>query len=162
MLVVGRVIPVRRPVLVAGDLGTTGLVITQALRLLGFRQVDHASDIKTATEWMGSVPYALIVCAARGEHLDAFSLLRLLRADPLTATIPFILVSGQRSAALTKRARAAGATGYVLKSLNSHELSETISHILTAPEEAFSGRSRLPSLQTAEEVIFGPEQVPLH
>ena len=152
----------RRPVLVAGDLGTTGLAITQALRLLGFRQVDHVSEIQSATEWLGSVPYALIVCAVRGEHLDGFAFLRRLRADALTATIPFIFVSGQRSAAFAKRARAAGATGYVLKSLNSHELSEAIRHILTTPEEAFSRASKLPSLQTAEEVIFGPEQVPLH
>jgi CheY-like chemotaxis protein len=75
MLVEGGIIPVNRPAMVVGNLGTAALTITQALRLLGFQQVDEAPTVENAIERLEPVRYGLILCDVGREHLEGFALL---------------------------------------------------------------------------------------
>jgi len=158
-----RILLVNRPVLVVGDLGATALAITQALRALGWREVARATDVESAIERLRSHEYGLVLSDSNSKLLDGFALLRAVRRDPVTASIPFIFVSGEQSAKFRNRARRAAATGYVLKTFSLRELIDSLRHILSAPRGGgVSIPSRMSSLKAAEEVIFGPETHPLH
>jgi DNA-binding NarL/FixJ family response regulator len=62
-----------------------------------------------------------------------------------------------------EEARKAGATAYVVKSFGMPETVESIRNVLNAAvDETFCVSYGLPTLETAEMVIFGPEVAPVH
>lgn len=152
-----------RPALVVHDVGTITMLIAQSLRVLGFSEVDRVGDVESALKQLHSMRYGLVLSAIHMEPLDGFALLQKVRCDPATSSLPFIFISGEKSADFVERARRAGATGCLVKTSGPYELVESIRYALNAPPgAAFCVPCRLPSLETAETVIFGTEVEPVH
>jgi CheY-like chemotaxis protein len=73
----------------------------------------------------------LIICDVAMPELDGFGFLEALKADPVTASIPVILISGIHDVAFVNRGRALGAVSYLFKPFTLHEL---LSHVNKALE----------------------------
>jgi two-component system chemotaxis response regulator CheY len=152
-----------RPALVVDGMGSMTILLTQVLRVLGFHDVDRVGDVESALERLHSKRYGLILSEIHMKPLDGFALLHKVRCAAVTSSLPFIFVSGEISADFVERAREAGATGYIVKTSGRDEMIEGVRRGLNAaPGEAFSIPYRLPSLETAETLIFGPERASLH
>ncbi|MDT7810868.1 MAG: two-component system, chemotaxis family, chemotaxis protein CheY [Acidobacteriaceae bacterium] len=152
-----------RPALVVDDVGSMTIMLTQVLRVIGFREVDRVVDVDSALERLRSKRYGLVLSDIQMKPTDGFALLRKVRCDPTTSSLPFIFFSGEISADVVERARMAGATGYIVKTSAPHGMVESIRDALSgAPGDAFSVAYRLPSLEVAEALIFGAEREPLH
>jgi signal transduction histidine kinase len=92
-------------------------------RLLGQRwNVECASDGWTALEAARARRPDLIISDIEMPGLDGFGLLRELRADPRTAAIPILFLSGVAAEDTRVQGLRAGAIDYLVKPFSAHEL----------------------------------------
>jgi two-component system chemotaxis response regulator CheY len=157
------IVSTKSPVLVVDDVGMVTIVLTQALRVLGFSEIDRVCDVDSAIKRLQAKRYGLVLSDIHMKPLDGFVLLRYVRGDSKMSSLPFVFVSGDRSGDCVEEARKAGATAYVVKSFGMPETVESICNVLNAAaHETFCVSYGLPTLETAETVIFGPEVAPVH
>jgi signal transduction histidine kinase len=121
-------------------------------RLLGQRWlVETVADGAAALAAARAQPPDLVLADVMMPELDGFELLRELRADPRTHTIPVILLSARADEAARVEGMEAGADAYLVKPFSSRELLAHISgHLALARSRAEIERAagRIAHLQT--------------
>jgi PAS domain S-box-containing protein len=95
--------------------------------LAGHWTVDSVADGMQALERARSRPPDLIVSDVMMPVLDGFGLLKALRADPATESIPVILLSARAGQEATEAGLGAGADDYMVKPFSSRELIARVS-----------------------------------
>jgi two-component system chemotaxis response regulator CheY len=107
-------------------------IIRRLLVQIGFVHVDEAVNGVAALERIGRKRYDLILSDWNMDGMSGFDLLKILRADPATRDIPFILVTAESKAENMLVAKAAGASGYLVKPFKLDMLEKTVSGVLAA------------------------------
>jgi CheY-like chemotaxis protein len=69
----------------------------------------------------------LILCDVRMPELDGYELLKALRQDPLTATVPFIFLTAETIQNVVSKGQLLGANGYLAKPFTTVQLLEAVS-----------------------------------
>ena len=92
-------------------------------------QADNGADgVKLA----GSQLPQLIISDVNMSHGDGYAILALLRVDPATASIPFILMTGHANETGMKRGLQEGASDYLAKPFTMQELVAVVANRLKA------------------------------
>ena len=107
-------------------------IIRRLLVQLGYAQVDEAANGLHALEKIGQTRYDLILSDWNMDGMSGFDLLKAVRADPATQHTPFILVTAESKHENILAARAAGASGYLVKPFKLDMLEKTLDHVLAA------------------------------
>jgi two-component system chemotaxis response regulator CheY len=107
-------------------------IIRRLLVQIGFVHVDEAVNGVAALERIGRKRYDLILSDWNMDGMSGFDLLKILRADPATCDIPFILVTAESKAENMLVAKAAGASGYLVKPFKLDMLEKTVAGVLAA------------------------------
>ena len=110
-------------------------------RLLGFilRQNDHT--VVTATNGLGALEQIaarsidLVITDLSMPEMDGMTLLQELRANPEFQNLPVIILTGSAYAQDNTRAKAAGATSFLTKPVESEELIAMVTRLLAQPED---------------------------
>ncbi len=68
----------------------------------------------------------LIVCDIRMPELDGYEVLKALRQDPLTASIPLIFLTAETLQNVVRQGQLLGANGYLTKPFTTAQLLEAI------------------------------------
>jgi len=111
----GKVMAVDRPkVLVVDDSQSIATIIQVALQKEGYEVVAGYDGIEGLKLAIAEKP-DLIICDAVMPRMDAFGLMRALKADPATARIPMILVTAKASVEDEQKALAAGFLDFIAK-----------------------------------------------
>ena len=99
----------------------------------------------------------LIITETHLRRIDGFALCRLLRADPLTRTIPIVVVTSAASPADTARALQAGANQVLVKPCDPGRVADAVKQALdrVAPEAAGTPKD-VPRQQTAPAAVPPP------
>jgi CheY-like chemotaxis protein len=122
--------PVKRLVLIADDNRETTEMYSLYLRTLGY-PVETASDGREAVIKARTLGPAVIVLDLRMPHLDGWAAMRVLRADPKTAAIPIIVLTGHDlKEHLKHSALSEGAWSYLMKPCLPERLAREISERL--------------------------------
>lgn len=88
-------------------------------------------DLKTdAYDWVIENQPDLIISDIKAPVLDGFEFLRMLKANPHTAQIPFIFLTGYSSLAVAIEAKKLGADDFVSKPYDLVDLLQTIQRVL--------------------------------
>jgi two-component system chemotaxis response regulator CheY len=109
-------------------------------RLLGFilRQNNHtvvtANHGLNALEQLAKIPVDLVITDLSMPEMDGLTLLQELRADPRLTNLPVIILTGSAYEQDNARAKAAGATSFLTKPVESEELISMVNHLLSHPE----------------------------
>ncbi len=107
-------------------------IIRRLLIQLGYADIDDALNGVAALEKVRSKRYDLILSDWNMDGMTGFELLKVLRADPETATVPFVLITAEAKQENMLAAKAAGANGYLLKPFKLDMLKSTIQAALAA------------------------------
>ena len=110
-------------------------------RLLGFilRQNDHT--VVTAINGLGALEQLaeksidLVITDLSMPEMDGMTLLQELRANPQFQDLPVIILTGSAYAQDNTRAKAAGATSFLTKPVESEELIAMVTRLLSQPED---------------------------
>lgn len=107
-------------------------IIRRLLIQLGYSRMDEAANGLQALEKLHKKRYDLILSDWNMDGMSGFDLLKAVRARPETHSTPFILVTAESKSENILAARAAGASGYLVKPFKLDTFENTLNHVLAA------------------------------
>ena len=106
-----------------------------ALRKLANIQVETALDGVTGLERIIELRPSCVIIDVKMPGLDGNQLIRALRGDPETASLPLIILSAMVQPQDQFMGRVSGADVYLTKPLNIQDLLDAINHAITLSDE---------------------------
>ncbi len=107
--------------MVVKSLSVGGLQINQVFEAAGGQQ---ALDILNA-QWID-----LVLCDISMPEMNGIELVERMTSDPLTAKVPVVMVTTERSEARISRLKELGVTGYLTKPFRPEMLARTVREVL--------------------------------
>lgn len=102
-------------ILVVEDQASIRQMTCSALRHAGFNRLTCAVDGEEAWNLLGRATFDLVLSDLEMPRLDGMGLLRRIRAHPQFRTLPTILLTSRRSAAIVTEAANLQASGFLIK-----------------------------------------------
>jgi type IV pilus assembly protein PilB len=121
-------------VLVVEDDGTTSLVVKYFLELEGF-EVLIAKDGASGLETLRRERPQLVVTDCNMPGMNGMSMVRALRADPLTRDIAVLMLTSEEGVDKETEALAAGVDDYIVKPVEPRRLAARVKSVLTRSKE---------------------------
>jgi two-component system chemotaxis response regulator CheY len=117
-------------VLVVDDYKSMIRIVRGLLNQLGFRNVDEALDGPSALALIRSKTYGLVLSDWNMQPMTGLELLKEVRADERTKTLPFVMVTAEAKAENVVAARQAGVNNYVIKPFTLAVLKQKLTAVL--------------------------------
>lgn len=102
-------------VLVVDDYKTMIRIVRGLLEQLGFHNIDDAPDGTAALEKIRQGNYGLILSDWNMSPMTGYDLLKAVRAEPRTRTVPFVMVTAEVKTENVVLAKQAGVSNYIIK-----------------------------------------------
>ncbi|MGE3302415.1 MAG: response regulator [Hyphomonadaceae bacterium] len=118
------------PILIVDDYKTMLRIVRSLLEQLGFCDIDEATDGESAFAMLGKKAYGLVISDWNMQPVTGIDLLKRVRANPTTATMPFIMVTAEARTENVIAARQAGVNNYIIKPFTQAVLKQKISAVL--------------------------------
>lgn len=118
-----------KTILAIDDSRTMRGLLDQALSLAGFK-VALAEDGEDGLEKLEQVAPDLVITDINMPRLDGFGVIERIRAGGPYGSIPILVLTTESGAELKSRARAAGATGWIVKPFDETKLISAIQRIV--------------------------------
>ena len=116
-------------ILVVDDFPTMRRIIRNLLKELEFVNVDEAEDGAVGLEKLKGGNYGLVVSDWNMPNMDGLAMLQAIRADPIMAKLPVLMVTAEAKKENIIAAAQSGANGYVVKPFTAITLEEKITKI---------------------------------
>ena len=117
-------------VLVVDDYKTMVRIVRGLLGQLGFTNVDDATDGPTALGMLRAKSYGLVLSDWNMQPMSGLELLKTVRADDRTRSLPFVMVTAEAKAENVVAARQAGVNNYVIKPFTLAVLKQKLTTVL--------------------------------
>ena len=118
------------PVLVVDDYKTMLLIISNLLDLIGFNNVDQATNGEAALAKLRNKTFGLVISDWNMEPMTGLELLREVRTDAKLKETPFIMVTAESKTENVVLAKEAGVSNYIVKPFNAGTLKSKIASVL--------------------------------
>jgi two-component system chemotaxis response regulator CheY len=115
-------------VLTVDDSASMRALLLAALSSRGFA-VEQAEDGQEALEWLATNEVDVIITDINMPRLDGFGLIEKLRTSALHADRPILVLTTESSDEKKKRARDAGATGWIVKPFDADKLTTALRRV---------------------------------
>lgn len=121
-----------KKILIIDDSATVRQQVRMALESAGF-DVEEAVDGADGKERIGrSANLAAVVCDVNMPRMNGIEMLESVKGDPRNAKLPIMMLTTEGQPALVKRAKAAGATGWIVKPFKADLLVAALNKIIAA------------------------------
>lgn len=117
-------------VLIVDDYKTMLRIVRGLLAQIGFKNVDEASDAKTAISKMAQKKYGLVISDWNMEPMTGLEFLKVVRSNDNTKSTPFIMVTAESKPENVIAAKQAGVNNYIVKPFNAETLKSKIVSVL--------------------------------
>lgn len=123
-------------VLLVEDIPAMRLLLRGMLRSLGIDQIIEANDGSTALQLLREIKVDVVLSDWNMIPMSGLQLLQAMRDDPMTARLPFIMITGEHSAEHVAKARQAGVNGYLVKPFGLDTLIKQLTRVTGAKAAA--------------------------
>jgi two-component system chemotaxis response regulator CheY len=113
-------------VLLVEDYSTMARIMRKLLAQIGFTDIDDAPDGAAALAKMRAKKYGLVISDWNMVPMSGYDLLKHVRADPVLAETPFIIVTAESKMENLVTAKNAGVDNYIIKPFDAATLSSKI------------------------------------
>jgi two-component system chemotaxis response regulator CheY len=117
-------------VLIVEDRQVMLKILHRLLMQLGYTRLDGAANGLEALEKLKAKRYGLILSDWNMDGMSGFELLKVVRAKPETRETPFVLITAESKPENILAAKAAGATGYLVKPFKLDMLEKTLDSVM--------------------------------
>lgn len=115
-------------ILTVDDSPSMRALLLHALSNHGFH-VEQAEDGQAALEWLSTNEVDLVITDINMPRLDGFGLIEQLRESARHADRPILVLTTESSDEKKKRARDAGATGWIVKPFDAEKLAAAVRRV---------------------------------
>jgi two-component system cell cycle response regulator len=147
--------PATSRVLVVDDSDVTRAILSRTLRGAGFDVLEARDGAEGALTALRERP-AVVITDLEMPTMDGFPLLRLLKADPLSAHIPVLILTSHSEAASRFWSLRTGADAYLTKDYRPQQLVSTVARLA---EQSAAARPLEGGPHAVEPGPFGPLEV---
>ncbi|WP_267397449.1 response regulator [Sphingomonas sp. GC_Shp_1] len=116
-------------IMTVDDSPSMRMLLRVALTDMGY-EVTEAEDGQQALDRLGGALPDLLITDINMPNLDGFGLIERLRANPDNRSLPILVLTTESSDEKKQRARAAGATGWIVKPFHPDKLAAAIRRVL--------------------------------
>ena len=124
-----KIIDYRMKVLVVDDFATMRKIVRNILKQIGFEDITEAEDGSVALRLIKSEPVGLVVSDWNMPNMSGLDLLKEIRKNPQTASLPVLMVTAEGLKENVMEAVKAGVNNYVVKPFTAEVLQEKIESI---------------------------------
>ena len=117
-------------VLVVDDYKSMIRIVRGLLNQLGFQNVDEAMDGPSALALIRAKTYGLVLSDWNMQPMTGLELLKEVRAEDRTRSLPFVMVTAEAKAENVVAARQAGVNNYVIKPFTLAVLKQKLTTVL--------------------------------
>ncbi len=115
--------------LIVDDFSTMRRIIRNLLKELGYTNVDEAEDGVMGLSKLKNGNFDFVISDWNMPNMDGLEMLKAIRANAATATIPLLMVTAEAKKENIIAAAQAGANGYVVKPFTAVTLDEKLTKI---------------------------------
>jgi two-component system chemotaxis response regulator CheY len=116
-------------ILIVDDDATTRKLLGLYLKAKGY-EVAYAENGLEGIEKLGAENPSLIISDLNMPYMDGIEFVKTVRADPLKAEIPILMVTTEADPEERERAISVGVNGYLVKPVTADVVTQHIRHIL--------------------------------
>ncbi len=116
-------------ILIVDDFSTMRRIIKNLMGDLGYANTHEADDGSTALPVLKSGSFDFLITDWNMPKMQGIDLLKAVRADPLIASLPVLLVTAEARREQIVAAAEAGVNGYIVKPFTAQTLKEKIEKI---------------------------------
>jgi two-component system chemotaxis response regulator CheY len=121
-----------KKILIIDDSATVRQQVRMALESAGF-DVEEAVDGADGKDRISKAAnLAAVVCDVNMPRMNGIEMIESVKADPRHGKLPIVMLTTEGQAALVKRAKDAGATGWMIKPFNASLLIATLKKLVEA------------------------------
>ncbi len=124
-----KTIDYKMKVLVVDDFATMRKIVRNILKQIGFEHITEAEDGNAALQVLKNETVGLVVTAWNMHNMTGLDLLRQIRQNPQTASLPVLMVTAEGLKENVIEAVKAGVNNYVVKPFTAEVLQEKIEAI---------------------------------
>jgi two-component system, chemotaxis family, chemotaxis protein CheY len=124
-----KIIDFRMKVLVVDDFATMRKIVRNILKQIGFEDITEAEDGNVALRLIKSEQVGLVVTDWNMPNMSGLDLLREIRQNPQTASLPVLMVTAEGLKENVMDAVKAGVNNYVVKPFTAEVLQEKLETI---------------------------------
>lgn len=120
----------RRPtILIIDDSQAVRLTVSEVLTAAGFDVIEACDGEEGRQTISDRDDLGLILCDVNMPRMDGLSMLELVKTDPSKATLPVLMLTTEGDPGMVRRARNAGARGWIVKPFDRDLLVATVQRL---------------------------------
>ena len=121
-----------KTVLVVDDSSTVRQQVSLALKQAGFQTLE-AADGREAIETLDTNrEIDMVVCDVNMPHVNGLEMVERVKAKPEHVKLPILMLTTEGQPSLIRRAREAGAVGWIVKPFDANQLVQAARHLTKA------------------------------
>lgn len=116
-------------ILIVDDMSTMRRIVKNALKQIGFSNMEEAEDGTSALAKLRSEPFQFVVSDWNMPNMTGLDLLKAIRSDGALKSIPVLMVTAEAKQENIVEAVQAGVSNYIVKPFTAETLKEKIDKI---------------------------------
>jgi two-component system chemotaxis response regulator CheY len=121
-----------KSILVVDDSGTVRQQVTMALKGAGFTTIEAVDGQDGLAKINGSEHIDMVICDVNMPNMNGLEMVEAFKGQAATNALPVIMLTTEGQPSLIKRAKEAGAAGWIVKPFDANQLIATAKHLTGA------------------------------
>jgi two-component system chemotaxis response regulator CheY len=118
-----------KTILVVDDSGTVRQQVSMALKQAGFAIVEAADGQEALAAIESNRAIDMVVCDVNMPVLNGLEMVEKVKGNPEHKALPILMLTTEGQPSMIKRAKAAGAVGWIVKPFDASQLVQTAKHL---------------------------------
>jgi len=118
-----------KTVLIVDDSSTVRQQVAMALKQAGFATTEAGDGLQGLTMIDGSKIIDMVICDVNMPNMNGLEMIEKVKAKPQHKSLPILMLTTEGQPAMIKRAKEAGAAGWIVKPFDASQLVAAAKHL---------------------------------
>jgi two-component system chemotaxis response regulator CheY len=118
-----------KTILVVDDSGTVRQQVSMALKQAGFTIVEAADGLEALAAIESNRAIDMVVCDVNMPNLNGLEMVEKVKSNPEHKALPILMLTTEGQPSMIRRAKEAGAVGWIVKPFDANQLVQTAKHL---------------------------------
>ena len=118
-----------KTILVVDDSGTVRQQVSMALKQAGFAILEAADGQEALNTIESNRNIDMVVCDVNMPNLNGLEMVEKIKSNPAHKALPILMLTTEGQPSMIRRAKEAGAVGWIVKPFDANQLVQTAKHL---------------------------------